>query len=116
MKILFIASGSFIGAVIRAYISKRLNASIPKFPYGTLIVNLLGSFLLGWLVGHEVKDFWLLLLGIGFCGSFTTFSTLQWEAVQLFQLKNRSKMFLYLGITYILGIGAATIGFLIGKM
>lgn len=46
-----------------------------RLPLGTLAVNLLGSFLLGLLLGLGVSQRWYLLLGVGFCGAFTTFST-----------------------------------------
>jgi CrcB protein len=49
--------------------------------WGTLLVNLLGSLLLGWLVGHGVDGRPLALLGTGFCGAFTTYSAVTVQAV-----------------------------------
>jgi CrcB protein len=61
------------------------------FPYGTLFVNITGSFLLALAVvlllerAGEEKENWFLLLGTGFCGGYTTFSTFEWETYVLFR-------------------------------
>ncbi len=116
MNIILIAIGGSLGAISRYWVSKRYNAPMPKFPYGTLIANLLGSLLLGWLVGHGVPQTWMLLIGVGFCGALTTFSTLQWEAVQLQKNQQNKLIYVYLGITYSAGLLFATIGYLLGEL
>lgn len=114
MNIILIAIGGSIGAICRYLIGKMVNPQIPQFPYGTLTVNLIGAFLLGWLFGHDVNHVWMLLIGTGFCGAITTFSTLQWEAVQLYKNK-KGKPAMYLGITYFFGLIVATIGYILGR-
>lgn len=105
-----VAAGGALGAVIRFLVSQRINKN---FPWGTLAVNMVGSFLLGWYVAEEREDLLSSLYATGFLGALTTFSTLQFEAVTL--LKNHAKRGLtYLFLTYILGLVAAWTGFVIG--
>ncbi|WP_416731202.1 fluoride efflux transporter FluC [Fictibacillus sp. JL2B1089] len=105
-----VAAGGALGAVIRFLVSQRINSD---FPWGTLAVNIVGSFLLGWYVAEEGDDLMSSLYATGFLGALTTFSTLQFEAVTL--LKNHAKRGLtYLFLTYILGLVAAWTGFIIG--
>lgn len=83
--------GSALGGVARAWVDKLvLMSGIENFPLGTLLVNLVGSFVVGWLAGRwfltlepeekkEHSHFWI----VGFCGGFTTFST---YAMQVFEM------------------------------
>lgn len=112
MTFLCVSIGGFLGAICRYWVSQRLNSG--RFPHGTLTVNLIGSFLLGCLVGGSMSREWMLLLGVGFMGAFTTFSTLHGECVQYYQNKEWRKMGIYLGVTYFLGIACAWIGYWIG--
>ncbi len=84
MKFLYIGLGGFLGAVLRYLLSGWFLRFGTTFPLGTLVVNILGALLLGFLMalvtgtlylGPEVRFF----LAIGFLGSFTTFSTLAYE-------------------------------------
>ncbi|UQD52082.1 fluoride efflux transporter CrcB [Bacillus methanolicus] len=115
MKILLVSFGGFFGAVSRYFISRKLNGHKSKIPFGTLTVNLLGSFLLGILIGKNFGEAVYLLLGIGFMGAFTTFSTLKAETLQLFEQKETFKSAFYLAITYIVGIIAGLLGLVIGR-
>ena len=88
--ILIISFGASFGAVLRYFLSMFFNSIIPSFFLGTLIVNLLGGFLIGILFGlfsvySELNESWKLLLMTGFCGSLTTFSTFSLELFVLFQ-------------------------------
>lgn len=75
MSFLAVATGGFFGSMLRFYISFRLN----KHVIGTLIANFSGSVLLGIIfkahLAGSLSEWMWLLLGIGFCGAFTTFST-----------------------------------------
>lgn len=115
MNILFVAIGGAVGAVCRYLISNYFKRSADRFPVGTFIINMSGTFLLGLLLGGKVGPIWTLLFGTGFCGAFTTFSTLQWELFQLKQTKQTS-MFLYLILTYSSGIIMALLGYFTGKL
>lgn len=89
--ILAIGSGGFLGAVLRAYLNGTINRQIPHLlPFGTLGVNLLGSFILGVLFAFftyttffsaTTKSF----LSTGFLGALTTYSTFAYESFLLFQ-------------------------------
>jgi CrcB protein len=111
---LLVGIGGFLGAISRFGVSQWLNPPLPRFPYGTLTVNLLGSFLLGWITGRPLSEPWILLFGTGFMGAFTTFSTLKWESIQLIQSKEWRRLLFYLGVSYSAGILLAFAGFLIG--
>lgn len=83
MNILLVACGGFFGSIARFYLSFILN----KHLLGTWLANLAGSILLGVLVtqhiGHTLPEWLWMLLGIGFCGAFTTFSTFGNETLEL---------------------------------
>lgn len=116
IHILFIAIGGFFGAISRYLCSNLIKKKImTRFPLGTLFVNLIGSFLLGFLYGitNEINP--KLLLGTGFLGAFTTFSTFNLETMQLVESKQRFTAFIYLALTYVGGIVFAFIGFTIAR-
>ncbi|WP_449622364.1 fluoride efflux transporter CrcB [Robertmurraya sp. Marseille-Q9965] len=112
---LLVVIGGFFGAISRAYIgnvAKKRFAS--DFPVGTISVNLIGSFFLGYLFAAPfVKDIYT-FFGVGFLGAFTTFSTMNVEAVQLLFAKKFSISIVYLALTYIVGILLAFLGYFIG--
>jgi CrcB protein len=117
LHILLVGIGGFLGAIARFTLSKQLNNKFHHFlPIGTLTVNLLGAFLLGMILGAKIDPMYVLLLGTGFMGAFTTFSTLKLEMIQLQLNKYKKKFFLYLAITYVGGIALAYLGFLIGSV
>ena len=89
-QILLIGTGGFIGSVAR-YLVSRLNTRIEWFaiPIGTLTVNVVGSLLLGFLVGISEKSpiltvEWRMFLMVGLCGGFTTFSSFSGENLRYF--------------------------------
>jgi len=75
---LLVALGAAVGAPARLLASRWLD---DETPWGTLVVNLLGSAVLGWLVGHGVDGHPMALLGTGFCGAFTTYSAVAVQSV-----------------------------------
>jgi fluoride exporter len=112
MNFLLIAVGGAAGSVLRYGCSRWLNASY--FPYGTLAVNITGSFLIGllWAIfTKEADESKRLLLITGFCGGFTTFSAFSLEGLQLLQHSKFTTFFLYTFATIISGITATYIGF-----
>ena len=78
MSGLLVALGAAAGAPLRLLAGHHLDR---RTHWGTLLVNLLGSGLLGWLVGHGVDGRPLLLVGTGFCGAFTTYSAVAVQSV-----------------------------------
>jgi fluoride exporter len=88
---LWVSLGAVVGAVAR-YVLSRYIAKVlsPDFPYGTLFINITGSFLLGlfliWTTERVLADpRWRLLIAIGFCGSYTTFSSYAFETIAYFE-------------------------------
>lgn len=90
-NILFVGIGGFFGAITRFVISRQMAMLLgDAFPYGTLLVNSVGSLLLGFLSRYLLEHFIvteLVRIGllIGFLGAFTTFSTFSYESVILMQ-------------------------------
>jgi CrcB protein len=109
---LLVAIGGAVGSLLRYGCSRLLNTAL--FPYGTLTVNVIGSFLIGlmWaLFTNEADEGKRLLLISGFCGGFTTFSAFSLEGLQLLQQSKFTSFFLYTFATIILGIIATYTGF-----
>jgi fluoride exporter len=83
-NLILVFIGGGFGSVLRFIIGKWLNNSDNGFPYGTFVANILGSLLIGLILGYAAKSESLsqnhtLLLATGFCGGFTTFSTFAYE-------------------------------------
>lgn len=115
MTFLLVASGGFAGAVSRYAISIVLNGRTASgFPLGTFFINLTGTFLLGCLIGSAAGVTWQLLLGVGFAGAFTTFSTFNFEAVQLFINRKGTTALYYLLASYGAGLILANVGYWLG--
>ncbi|MGB9987987.1 fluoride efflux transporter CrcB [Salarchaeum japonicum] len=76
-----VGAGGALGALARYYVGVLVPET--EFPRSTLAVNVLGSFALGLLTFANAGETWLLLLGTGACGAFTTFSSFAYETVRL---------------------------------
>ena len=88
---LAISVAAVLGANLRFVLSRvAIKEFGPVFPYGTLIINVLGSFIVGlfvtWTTERVLVDpRWRLLVVVGFCGSFTTFSSYAYESMSFFE-------------------------------
>jgi CrcB protein len=91
VSVLWISFGAVLGANARYYLSRWMARGIgASFPYGTLVINVTGSLLLGffmtWTTERVLADpRWRLLIAIGFCGSYTTFSSFAFESMAYFE-------------------------------
>jgi CrcB protein len=86
---LWISLGAIVGANLRYFVAQQITRLISaSFPYGTLVINITGSFVLGlflvWTTDRVVADpRWRLLIAVGFCGGYTTFSSYAYETFAL---------------------------------
>lgn len=116
MNLLLLAIAGALGTVCRYEISKLL--SLQQLPMATLIVNVLGSLMLGFLFAkyatHQQNIF--TILGVGFCGGFTTFSTFSLDLFKMIQNQQYVDMFLYLALSVILGIAGIMAGVYLSKI
>jgi fluoride exporter len=104
-----------VGAVARQLMNDAIAHRVrADFPFGILIVNLLGSFALGLLTGlatyHGLSADALLVLGAGICGGFTTWSTSIWETLHLLRLRLYTQAALHSVGGLALGVGMAAAG------
>jgi len=108
--------GGALGALLRYLASSGVYAVMGKaFPYGTLLVNVLGSFLMGllsiWLLQKmEQGSFWHMTLLVGFLGAFTTFSTFSMDSLNLFIQGHTFRAFLNIISNVCLCLLAAWLG------
>jgi CrcB protein len=116
--LLLVGLGGFIGSVARFLVSK-LNLSWHFFsiPMGTLTVNVLGSFIIGILVGISAKSDLIstdlrLFLMVGFCGGFTTFSSFSSENLMLMQNGQVFTVLIYTSLSILLGFLAVYLGYI----
>jgi len=116
---LVVAVGGLIGAPSRYLLDRAITSrSASDLPWGTFVINITGSFLLGLLTGLSLTGhlpaIGTALLGTGFCGAYTTFSTFTFETVRLLQngqfLEAAGNVIASVGI----GLGAAAAGLAIG--
>lgn len=115
-SMLFAGIGGFIGTVLRFLVSKYFQVNFDTvFPWGTLVINIAGSFLIGIFLGIFEKGFimsseWRLFFTVGICGGFTTFSTFSNDSFMLLQNKEILKFSLYAGMSFVFGIVSVLIG------
>ena len=111
---LLVGLGGAIGSMVRyaAYVF----VGAKTFPFATLTVNIIGSFIIGLVLAVSLKDEsflnnWKLFLATGICGGFTTFSAFSAENVVLLQNEKYGLALVYILLSIIAGIVAAWLGF-----
>jgi CrcB protein len=115
VTVLLVAAGAAVGAPLRYLTDRWVQARFGTvFPFGTLLVNVFGSFVLGALTGLAAGRPMMALLGTGFCGALTTYSTFGYETVRL--LAGRATLYAVLNVlvSVTAGLIAATGGMLLG--
>lgn len=115
MHVIYIGLGGFIGAVSRYLVSRYLGNLIPSFPLGTLAVNILGSFALGFIIyslsqgktiSPDMRDF----ITIGIIGGFTTMSSFAYESFRMAELGQMLFFALNIALNVVLCIAAIYAG------
>ena len=120
-KLLIIGLGGFIGSISRYLTARLVDEKLNSvFPYGTLAVNVIGSFLLGLIYMLALRKAGLtengrLFLGVGFCGGFTTFSAFALENFNLLQQKFLGISVLYVSVSVAAGLLALAAGIWISR-
>ncbi len=120
--LLLVGTGGFLGTVARFLTSRYFAAYFPSsFPYGTFVVNVVGCFLIGLIYGISEKgNFmsteWRLILTVGFCGGFTTFSAFAAENIAMLRDTEYFNFFLYTGSSIFIGLLATYAGIMITKI
>lgn len=120
-SLLYVGLGGFIGSMARYAIYLLIGTRWSLiFPWGTFTVNILGSLLIGILIGLSYRggllsDSLRLFLITGFCGGFTTFSTFSMEGMNLLQQGHTSQFVSYSMGSVVLGIAAVFIGFQLSR-
>ena len=122
-NILLVALGGAVGSVARYLVSRALNGTLlAVFPLGTMTANVLGCLVIGLVcgladgdgapIGADLK----LLLTVGFCGGFTTFSTFMNESLTLLKTGDALTSALYAGASVALGLAAVVAGLQLAKL
>jgi len=121
LQIMMVGIGGALGSILRFLMSSVMVAWLGRdFPFGTLTINVLGSFLMGLLaivlVEHlDLDAVWRTTILVGFLGGFTTFSSFSLETLHLFLAAETFKALLYMGLSVVLCVGAAALGLKVGQ-
>jgi CrcB protein len=116
--LLWIALGGAAGSVARAMVAMSLPG---RFPWATLLINVLGSLLIGWLMArlgpieNPTAASLRSLLVTGFCGGFTTFSTFSWQTLEQMQKGQWGAAAANVGLSMVLCLAAVWLGFRLGR-
>lgn len=119
-QLLFVFIGGGFGSVLRYVIGKWLNNSESGIPYGTFAANILGSLLIGLILGFAAKNETFsqnqtLLLATGFCGGFTTFSTFAYENHIFLKSGDFTSFAFYTIASFVVGFLAVFAGMYLAK-
>ena len=119
-EFLMVGIGGALGSMLRYGVGLWLKP-ITNFPAGTFIVNIAGSFLIGLIAGFSANDLkfqqnWHLLLAVGLCGGFTTFSAMSLEGLQMIQQQKFGIFMLYFSGSIILGLALSLLGYRISSL
>src|SRR6187402_2879506 len=116
IKLLVIGFGGFLGSILRYVVGKSVDGKInASFPWGTFTVNVVGSFIIGFVYMLAMRkvgitENWRLFLGAGFCGGFTTFSAFAWENVSILDQKLIGTSLIYIVSSVVICILAIVAG------
>tara|TARA_R110001606_G_scaffold347983_1_gene497441 strand:- start:4 stop:369 length:366 start_codon:yes stop_codon:yes gene_type:complete len=119
-QVLLVFLGGGFGSVLRYIIGKYLNSAENGIPYGTFASNILGSLLIGIILGFAAKNDTLsqnqtLLLATGFCGGFTTFSTFAYENHVFLKSGDFTSFAIYTIASFVIGFLAVFFGMYLVK-
>ncbi len=121
LKYMVVGIGGFLGAIARymlgTYIGSRYGV---RFPYGTFVINMSGSFLIGFILAllsrTTASPYWRYLIPIGFVGAYTTFSTFEYETLRADQDGPAITGLLNVALSVIVGFAAVWAGAVLGRI
>ena len=113
-NILIVGTGGALGSIARYLITCLFTHLAICSEWAILLVNIIGSFIIGLLIPASQNAMYL-LMAVGFCGGFTTFSTFANESVQMLQHGNISGFIGYVATSVIAGFALIALGYLIVK-
>ena len=116
MTVLLVVLGAAVGAPARYLVDRAIQARHDSvFPWGTFAVNVAGSLVLGALAGASVAGGVAALVGTGFCGALTTYSTFGYETIRLVEERARRYAVLNVVASVAAGLGAAALGYVAAR-
>lgn len=108
--------GASAGACVRYFLTNLIKKHVKgSFPLATFFLNVSGALVLGLVVGIKLKTLSYAILGTGFLGGYTTFSTFNTELFALLDDHNYRMALLYGILSYVIGISFAFLGFMLGQ-
>jgi fluoride exporter len=115
MRLLLVIAGAVVGAPLRYLVDRAVQARHDSgFPWGTFTVNVVGSVILGFVTGATIAGdapHWVqLLVGTGFCGALTTYSTFSYETLRLYEQNAKLAAVTNVTASVLAGLGAAYLG------
>ena len=119
-ELIYVGAGGFLGTVLRYGVQLWLEPASANFPLAVLMINLAGCFFLGWFftitpVKWRIPAEWRLLIGTGFTGAFTTFSTFSIDSIQLLQDRQVVLAVGYILLSVVIGLLMSFLGIKIGE-
>ncbi|MDD3224478.1 MAG: fluoride efflux transporter CrcB [Clostridium sp.] len=116
MDYILVGIGGTFGSVVRYLLGKFISSKTKsEIPMGTFVINITGALLLGILTGSQIDKNIYALLGDGFLGAYTTFSTFMYEGFNLLKDREKLNAFIYIIGSLFIGIVGFAIGFYIVK-
>jgi fluoride exporter len=112
LRVAAVVVGGAVGALARAGVGRAIPVRPGAWPWATFTVNLAGAFVLAWITTRLAEmvaptRYWRLLVGTGFCGALTTFSTFQVETIRLARDGHPALGFAYAAVSMAIGLAAA---------
>lgn len=118
LKYLMVGIGGFVGAIARFWLGSYVGGKMgTRFPYGTFVINISGSFLIGFILTiltakAHLSPNWRYLIPVGFIGAYTTFSTFEFETLRTIQ----DGQFLIASLNVVLSVMIGFIAVWVGAM